>query len=116
RENTTQNKNWLNIPTELTGSIVKSWWMGVRWDLGELQYSILATYSFNATIVVKERTYDTTILQLYVPVTANVAINNSIPLTGYDDLGNYYQIELYKSYMGYIYDGATLKDSEIIAS
>ena len=116
RENTTQNKNWLNIPTELTGFIVKSWWMGVRWDLGELQYSILATYSFNATIVVKERTYDTTILQFYVPVTANVPINNSIPLEGYDALGNYYRIELYKSYMGYIYDGATLKDSEIIAS
>jgi len=114
RENTTQNKNWLNIPTELTGSIVKSWWMGVRWDLGELQYSILATYSFNATIVVKERAYDTTILQFYVPVTANVPINNSIPLEGYDGLGNFYRLDPYQSLMGYIYDNATLKKSIII--
>lgn len=114
RENTTQNKNWLNIPTELTGSIVKSWFMARRWDLEVLEYSILATYSFDATIVVKERAYDTTILQFYIPVTADVTKYGTKPLRGWDDLGNYYEMDPYQSYMGYIYDGATLKDSVII--
>ena len=114
RENATQNKNWLNIPTELSGSIVKSWYMARRWDLGVLEYSMLATYSFTATIIIKERSYDTTILQFYVPVTANVPINNSIPLEGYDGLGNFYRLDPYQSLMGYIYDNATLKVSIII--
>ena len=88
--------------------------MARRWDLGVLEYSMLATYSFTATIIIKERAYDTTILQFYVPVTADVPINNSIPLEGYDDLGNYYRLDPYQSLMGYIYDNATLKVSIII--
>jgi hypothetical protein len=109
RENTTQNKNWINVPTTLPSGTITNWNMLIRHDLNQLQYSILADYSFSATMVIKEQGSDTIILQFNVSVTANVPTSGSRPL----DSGPYV-IEPGKTYVGYIYDGLTLKDSKIL--
>src|SRR5690606_19102683 len=54
RENTTQNKNWINVPTVLPSGNIANWNMLIRHDQNQLEYSILATYSFTATMVIKE--------------------------------------------------------------
>lgn len=109
RENTTQNKNWVNVPTVMPSHIITNWNMLIRYDKNELEYSILAGYSFNATMVVKEQGSDTIVLQFNVSVTADVPASGSRPLNS-----GPYPIEPGKTYIGYIRDGLILKDSKIL--
>lgn len=106
RENTTQNKNWVNVVTSLPSGIITNWNVILRRDLNRLEYSILAGYSFNATLVIKEQESGTTIYQFNVYVTADV------PTSGYKSLDSVpYPIEPSKTYITYLYDGPILKDS-----
>ena len=110
RENITQNKNWINVPTVLPYNIVTNWNIIISPNFYQIAYSITANYSFVATIVVKEQGSGTTILHFNVPVTANVPISDSMLL---DDPP--YPIEPDKVYVGYIYDGQILQGSKILS-
>ena len=109
REYAHQNKNWINVPTVLPPGTITNWNMLIRHDQNQLQYSISADYSFSATMVIREQGSDTIILQFNVSVTANVPATGSRPLNS-----GPYPIEPGKTYIGYIYDGLTLKGSTIL--
>lgn len=109
RENTAQNKNWVNVVTSLPSGIITNWNVIIRHDLSRLEYSISANFSFTATIFIKEQPSDTVVRQFNVPVTANV------PATGSSSLDSGpYPIEPGKTYVAYIYNGQTLMDSKVI--
>ena len=110
RENITQNKNWINVPTVLPYNIVTNWNIIISPNFYQIAYSITANYSFVATIVVKEQESGTTILHFNVPVTANVPVSDSKLLDGPP-----YPIEPDKVYIGYIYDGPILLDSKLLS-
>jgi hypothetical protein len=109
REYTHQNKNWINVPTTLPPVTITNWSLMVRTDLNQLQYSISADYSFSATLVIREQESSTIKYQFNVAVTAGGPTTGSKPL---DSLP--FSFQPGTTYVGYIYDGATLKDSRVI--